>query len=53
MFEQEERDAGGTSGFDVEDDYEEEALADDEEEGRRAARAAQSRSRSTTARTAS
>ena len=33
VFEQEERDAGGTEGFDIEDDYEEEALADNEEEG--------------------
>ena len=33
MFEQEERDAGGTEGVDIEDDYEEEALADNEEEG--------------------
>ena len=33
MFEQEEKDAGGTEGFDIEDDYEEEALADNEEEG--------------------
>ena len=33
MFEQEERDAGGTEGFDIEDDYEEEALADNEEDG--------------------
>ena len=31
--EQEERDAGGTEGFDTEDDYEAEALADNEEEG--------------------
>ena len=33
VFEQEERDAGDTEGFDIEDDYEEEALADNEEEG--------------------